>query len=417
MSSDGAIQMKILSADYLLLMNDEKAVLKGGAVAFDSVIVECVGSADELIQKYPDAIHEYLGENSVIMPALINAHTHLEFCANKTTLTYGNFIEWLASVIENREKLASADIEEVVEKALKEMLRYGVATVGAISSFGKDLTPCMSARQKIVYFNEILGSREEFLGEAEADFDRRLERSLRFKSEKFFPAISVHSAYSTHPVLVDKAVAKAKELNVPLAVHFMESKGERGWLDRSSGEFKAFFKKVFGIEKSLTTSAEFLDRFEGAKTMFVHCVYAKEEELEKIKYQNASVAHCPISNRLLNSKIFDIERAKNLNIDYITATDGLSSNFSLNLFNEIRTALFMYYDLSLKVLSYDLLESVTRNPAKALGLNSGTIESGKAADIVVLHLPDKLENDEALALQIILHTNEVERIYIDGEEH
>jgi aminodeoxyfutalosine deaminase len=351
------------------------------------------------------------------MPALINAHTHLEFCANKTTLAYGNFVEWLASVIENREKLASADIEELVEKALKQMLRYGVSTVGAISSFGKDLTPCMSARQKIVYFNEILGSKEESIVDAQADFDRRLERSLRFKSEKFFPAISVHSAYSTHPKLVDIAVAKAKELGVPLAVHFMESKGERGWLDGSSSEFKVFFKKVFGVEKSLTTSAEFLDRFEGAKTMFIHCVYATEDELERIKYQNASVAHCPISNRLLNSRIFDIERAKNLNIDYITATDGLSSNFSLNLFNEIRMALFMYHDLSLKVLSYDLLESVTRNPAKALGLNAGVLESGKAADIIALRLPDKLENDEALALQIILHTNEVERIYIDGEEH
>jgi cytosine/adenosine deaminase-related metal-dependent hydrolase len=231
------------------------------------------------------------------------------------------------------------------------------------------------------------------------------------------PAISIHSPYSTHPILVDKAIQKAKELDVPISVHFMESKGERGWLDRSSGEFKAFFKKFFGIDKSMITPSEFLGKFDGAKAIFVHCIYAKEEELEKIKYQNAHIVHCPVSNRLLNSRVFDIEKAKNLNIDYITATDGLSSNFSLNLFEELKCALFAYYDLSLKVLPYDLLESVTRNPANALGLNSGSIKEGLAADLITFSLPDSVENQNALALQIILHTNEVNRIYINGEEY
>ncbi len=409
--------MKILSADYILLMDQAKTVLKNGAVVFDKEIIDYAQSADILIDKYPSATHEYLGENSVLMPALINAHTHLEFSSNKTTLTYGSFIEWLTSVIENRERLANTDIETTIEKMLKKMLRYGTASIGAISSFGMDLTPCMSAAQKIVYFNEILGSREEALDGNKADFTRRFERSMRFKSERFHPAISVHSPYSTHPNLVDHAVALSKEHNMPISVHFMESKGERGWLDRNSGEFKAFFKKFFGVDKSLITSAEFLQKFEGAKTIFIHCLFAKEEELEKMKYQNADIVHCPISNRLLNSKIFDIEKAKNLNIDYITATDGLSSNFSLSLFNELRCTLFMYYDLSLKVLPYDLLESVTRNPAKAMGLKSGEIVIGNASDLIVLKLPDKLENDAALALQIILHTDEVERIYIDGTEY
>ena len=77
----------------------------------------------------------------------------------------------------------------------------------------------------------------------------------------------------------------------------------------------------------------------------------------------------------------------------------------------------MYYDLSLKVLPYDLLESVTRNPANALKLNNGSLEIGKAADIITFMLPDSVEQIEALALQIILHTNEVERIYINGEEY
>lgn len=398
-------------------MDTNKTVLKGGAVLFDTQILDYANSSQILIDKYPDAQHEYLGENSVLMPALVNAHTHLEFSSNKTTLKYGSFIEWLTSVIENREKLSGPDIEQVIEKTLKKMMKFGTGSIGAISSFGKDLTPCISSPQKIVYFNEILGSREATLNDNSTDFDRRFERSMRFASDKFFPAVSVHSPYSTHPSLVDKVVEISKEHKMPIAVHYMESKGERGWLDKNNGEFKAFFKKFFGVDKSLITSSDFLQKFKDTKTLFIHCLFAKEEELETMKYQNASIVHCPISNRLLNSKIFDIEKAKNLNIDYITATDGLSSNFCLSLFNELRCTLFMHYDLSLKVLPYDLLESVTRNPARALGLKNGEIAIGNSADLISFKLPDKLENDSALALQIILHTNEVERIYIDGAEY
>jgi cytosine/adenosine deaminase-related metal-dependent hydrolase len=172
-----------------------------------------------------------------------------------------------------------------------------------------------------------------------------------------------------------------------ISTHFMESKAEREWLDHNKGDFKLFFKQNLNQDKALISSMEFLEQFEDIKTHFIHCVYANEEELQKISSMNASIAHCPVSNRLLNVGLLDIERVKNLQIPYSIATDGLSSNYSLNLFKEMRAALLMHIDLHPKYLAKDLIKSVTKNAGDILGLNNGSIEVGKYADLISFKLP------------------------------
>ncbi len=407
--------MKILAADYLVTMDDECKIIRNGAVLFDSRIVEISFDRELARSKYPHAQFEYLGENSVLMPSLINSHAHLEFSKNKTTLHYGNFIDWLTSVIENKD-LTSEGLEEAMEEALSQMKKSGIGALGAISSFGKDIEMLSSSGLRVVLFNELLGTTEERLEEVKSDFLRRFETAKRYSNSLFEPALSVHSAYACSPRLIDFAVSFAKEHNLKVSAHFMESKSERFWLDNNRGEFKAFFKAYFGIEKSAIRADEFLDKFGGVHTLFVHCTHANGFELENMIENGSFVVHCPVSNRLLGMKLFDIETAKNMGIDYITATDGLSSNYTLNLWNELRSAMFGYTDFSLKILPYDLLKSVTINAAKALGLNSGKIEAGKNADFIAFRLSGEVDDDEYLPLQIILHTNEVEKLIISGAE-
>jgi cytosine/adenosine deaminase-related metal-dependent hydrolase len=215
---------------------------------------------------------------------------------------------------------------------------------------------------------------------------------------------------------MDKVIEIAKDKNLPIQAHFMESKAERLWLDKGEGGFKLFFEKNFKKSKPLLTAKEFLEKFKDTNTTFIHCVYANDEELSFIKELNASIAHCPVSNRLLNVGLLDLERVKNFSIDYSVATDGLSSNYSLNLFKEIRAALLMHTTLHPKYLAKDLLKAVTINAAKSFGLNNGSLEIGKDADIIAFKLPDNIEDLELLPLQIILHINEIEKMYINGEE-
>ena len=295
------------------------------------------------------------------------------------------------------------------------MKRSGVCAFGEISSTGNDLKYLKHSPLKVVYFNEIIGTNPAIVDAMYQDFLNRVDESKSYENEKFKIGISIHSPYSVHPILMDKVIQIAKNNNYPIQAHFMESKAERLWLDKGEGEFKLFFEKNFPNAKPLIKPIEFLEKFKNTHTTFIHCVYANERELQKIEEIKANIAHCPISNRLLNVGKLDLERVKNHSINYSVATDGLSSNYSLNLFKEIRAALLMHTDLHPKYLAKDLLKSVTINAAQTLNLNNGSLEKGKDADIITFKLPQKIDDLENLPLHIILHTNEVENLYINGE--
>jgi len=206
--------------------------------------------------------------------------------------------------------------------------------------------------------------------------------------------------------------------NLIVSTHFMESLAEREWIDKGEGEFKNFFKEFFPhipIIKPLTNAKDFLKNFISVRTLFTHAVFATKEELEIIKDLGGVITHCPVSNRLLNNKTLNLNFLEEIKISYNIGTDGLSSNISLNMWDELREALFIHSNENLLNLSKKLLKAATKEGAKALGFNSGVLEVGKRADIIAIKLPDSCKKED-LAYQLILHTKEVEKLFIDGEE-
>jgi cytosine/adenosine deaminase-related metal-dependent hydrolase len=106
-----------------------------------------------------------------------------------------------------------------------------------------------------------------------------------------------------------------------------------------------------------------------------------------------------------------------LQIPYSVATDGLSSNNSLDLFDELRAALMMHTDLELNALSKRLIRSVTSDAARILGLNCGRVKEGHEADLALIQLPEAPRQEEEISLWTILHTDKVSRLYIEGERY
>ena len=105
--------------------------------------------------------------------------------------------------------------------------------------------------------------------------------------------------------------------------------------------------------------------------------------LSLISRRGHTIIHCPISNRLLGVGALDLERITAQNIRFVCGTDGLSSNYSLNLFEEMKIALFMHHSHDLLSLAHRLWKSVTSDAAEALDLNCGTIAPNYDADILV----------------------------------
>lgn len=401
--------MKLISASFVYTCNDEFEIINDGAVVFDKNIIE-VGKKEELIKKYKQIEHiEY--QNCIITPALINPHVHIEFSANNGILEYGSFMGWLKSVIKNREKLFFDCKKECLENAIKEILKSGVAIIGAISSTGSDLEVLANSRLKTIYFIEAIGSNPAALDVLWSDFWVRFESAKRFESSKFTPSIAIHSPYSVHPFFIKKILEKIDKKLI-LSAHFLESLSELRWLEDKEGEFFEFMSNFLPNPKPFHTPLEFLELFDGFKLILTHCTHASNEMLKYIKEKGYTIIHAPRSNRLLDGKRFSLKSAINLDINVALATDGLSSNFSLNLLDEAKYALFMHEEFDINELAKILLLSMTKNGARALNINSGELKKEKSADIAVFEVKEFKANP---LLSCLLYTNKAKALFIDGE--
>jgi len=405
--------MILQGATWLLTCDKDNTIIKNAGIVFDDKIIE-IGLFKTLKEKYPNITTIEATPNSVLMPGLINSHVHLEFSANKTTLQYGNFMDWLHSVIDKRDVLIEKATSAYIEDKLTKMRKSGTTTIGAISSYGFEMDACIKTPINVMYFNEVIGSKADMVDTLFADFSARLKQSVSNQSKSFIPAVAIHSPYSVHPFLLREALRVARELDLSVSAHFLESNEEKEWLEKDSGGFLSFFENFLGQTTSVTTTIEFLNQFKNLKHVsFTHCVEASSDELQKIKELNAAINHCVTSNRLLNNSILNLENLKDIN--YSIGTDGLSSNNSLSMFDELRNALMMHNSSKLQSLASNLLTAATSGGAFALGLNKGELVKDKDADIILFNLPDEVEDEVNLATHVILHTKEVKKTVIGGK--
>jgi cytosine/adenosine deaminase-related metal-dependent hydrolase len=192
----------------------------------------------------------------------------------------------------------------------------------------------------------------------------------------------------------------------------MESQAEREWLDSAEGGFQEFFNSLLNQTQPTTDAVEFLENFNDIKTIFTHATKINTKELQLMKTHSHTIVHCPISNRLLGNGALDIDSLDNASIPWICATDGLSSNYKLDLLEEIKCALFMHHSRPLLPLAKKLLRSITKDAADALGVNSGEIKEGRNADMLVFDLEKKPTPE--LPIHLILHRYNIAKIYING---
>lgn len=401
--------MQILLSDAIFTNG---TLYRNHGIVFDKTVLE-VSPNDDLRSRYGEQCVE-LGEGSVLLPGLINAHVHLEFSANRSTLAYGEFMPWLSSVIASRDELINGCDDECTARAIETMLSNGITAFGAVSSYGFDLEPCFKAPQKVVFYNELIGSDPIMADALYGNFQERLFASQESKREGFYPAIAIHSPYSVHRILIQKALKHAKEKELRVTAHLLESPAEREWLDSNSGAFQPFFQNFLKQTQAANTAKEFLNYFNDIPTLFTHVIQANEDELSAIKEGRHSIIHCPISNRLLGNGVLDVQHLDTHSIPWLCGTDGLSSNYTLDLFEEMKAALFMHPNDNLLSLAHRLWENVTRNAAEALRLNCGTIAPTYDADILIMRVNYPI-NDQ-LPIHLIVQPHTIESVYIQGEK-
>ncbi|MEF3191058.1 MAG: metal-dependent hydrolase [Campylobacterales bacterium] len=406
--------MKLLHANYLITMDEREPIVREAGILFDDRIIE-IGAFDELRRHHPKA-HVVRGEGvRVAFPSLINSHTHFEFVATDGGLTWGRFIDWLYSVIAQRERITKAATPTRIKQAARAMVATGTGTALCVSSYGEDLRSLVQTPLRLLFAPEGLGTKPEAIEALKADYHARIDTALALSS-RLKPLIAVHSPYAVHPELLDELVAIAHGEGLMMTAHLLESPEERIWLDRAEGAFAKFFADFLGQTKPMMGALEFIRRFKGIKTLFVHATQASEDELALIAAQGGAIVHCPISNRLLGCGRLDLLALRRHHIPWMLGSDGLSSSWSLSLFEQMRAALMMHHDEEASRFAWELLEAATRTPARYMGLDGGVIRPGAVADIAVATIAAEVEPD-AVALALITQTERVAEHYIGGVRH
>jgi len=371
--------------DYLILggtivtMDDARTIIRDGGIAVKDGKIVSVGTRTEVSRNFrPRVTVNAVGK--VVIPGLINTHTHIPMTLFRGIADDMDLQEWLTRFI------FPAEAKNVNEQFVRVGTRLGLAEMIR----GGTTTYC-----DMYYFEDAIAEETKkagvrgVLGETVIDFpapdNKTFEAGLAY-TEKFIkrwkedpliiPAVAPHAPYTVSPDHLIAARDLSNRLEVPLVIHLAEANTETEFIQRNH-------KGLRPIE--FVESIGFLTN----RTIAAHVIQANTSELAILKRRGVGIAHNPQSNMKLAAGVAPVPEMLKLGLSVGLGTDGAASNNDLNLWEEMDTAakLHKVFSGDPKVVSAEeAFAMATIGGARALHIGdlTGSIETNKAADIVIV---------------------------------
>lgn len=365
--------------------------LAGGAVIEDGKTILACGEYSAVKRQSPAGTIEVDHGCAALMPALVNAHTHIELSAlgGAIPLPQPGFPQWLQELLPRRAELPGERQARAAADARQALLDAGTGLYGDHANDpagAADEGPPGLDRQ---VFAEILGfNRVELelptVGDAAAEGGAAPGTSNGM-------SLAAHACYSTSAELIRKAKAWTSQRRLPFSIHAAEHPEEMEFMERGTGFCRDFLeslgKWVPAWKPPGTTPIRYLEGLGvlDERTLLVHAVHLSEPDWEIISRKRCTVCFCPRSNRYLGVGRPDIAKALRLGIPAALGTDSLAGNTDLNLFSEAAFVLDHYPDVS----PGDLLCMITLGGASALHRRhaSGSLDPMKRPLMLAVTLP------------------------------
>jgi cytosine/adenosine deaminase-related metal-dependent hydrolase len=327
------------AASWLITGKPDEAPLADGAVVLDARgVVLAVGPASELRARFPQA--SWRDERAILMPGLVNAHTHLELSALRgQTRSGGGFGPWVTSMMERREQLHPEQDFEAIDAAVSELLRAGTVAVGEVTNTLAALDALSTAPLLGRVFHEIFGMRRE-TADVMRGFAQKARAERGNMPTNFNYALAPHTLYSLHPDAAKEIVAEARGLGLITTLHLSEHAAERAYLRDGSGPFAEFLRArnvsaadwmspgMSPVEYAAELGVLAQD------VLSVHLADATRDDLVKVASAHAPVVLCPRSNLFIELKLPPLYEMLALGIEPALGTDSLASNTSLDVLAE-----------------------------------------------------------------------------------
>lgn len=339
----------------------------------------------------PDALD--LG-NSAILPALVNAHAHLEFSDLVEPIQPpAPFSEWIQKLMAHRRSRSESETETALAaRGADESARHGTAVVGDIVTGAWTPEPATSGSQ-VVAFREVIGLLIEH---ENPQLDLARQHIEQCREAGVLPALSPHAPYSVAPSLFHSLVDLARSKQVPLCLHLAETSAELELLATGTGELVEMLRK-FGLWRDDlllpgTKPLEYLMAMEDLPAASIaHGNYLSDEEVAYLgQHPNITTIYCPRTHHFFGHDPHPWQRLLDAGAAVALGTDGRSSNPDYSLWAELQ-----FLDRKTHGNSRpSLLRMATQSGAAALGVTSpGTLEAGHDALPTLIRLSDHNRTD------------------------
>ncbi len=370
----------LLQPRWTVTVDRDDRVLDDHAVAVrDGVIVDILPAASAR-QRWPEAEVRDLPEHA-LMPGLVNAHTHAAMTLLRGLADDLPLMEWLRGHMWPAEGrwVDEQFIADGSELAFAEMLAGGTTCFQDMYFF-PEVTAELAARvgMRAVIGMIVLDFPTQYADGPDEYFSKGLALHDRYRSH---PLVSTgfapHAPYTVSDEPLDRLRTYANELEVPIQMHVQETESECHDSVEIHGE-----RPLARLERLDLLSPQF---------SAVHMTVATAHEINAIAQSGARVIHCPEANLKLASGFCPVHAFQQAGAEVAIGTDGAASNNNLDMFGEMQTAALLAKAVAgdaSAVSASTALRMATINGARALGLGDtiGSIEPGKAADLVALDL-------------------------------
>jgi len=368
----------ILHNATVLTMDDEYHIFNPGAVAVKDDSILDVGSEKEVLKEYQsEQIFDCGGK--ILMPGLINAHTHVPMTLLRGLADDLRLDVWLMGYMMpvEREFVSPEFVRLGTQLACAECIRSGVTTFVDMYYFESEVAKATAeAGLRAVCSQSVLKfpspdatSYEESLAAAEDFIKTWKDHPL------IIPSIGPHAPYTCTDEILRECSELAQKYDVPLHIHLAETAGEVEKIRKESGMPVIPYVKKRGI-------------FD-AKVIAAHCVHIDEGEMRTIQHAGGGIAHNPSSNLKLASGFAKVKQMLDLHVNVGIGTDGTASNNDLDMIEEIRLASMVAKCASgdpTALPARQTLAMATSIGAKAVHIDhlTGSLVPGKRADMIVL---------------------------------
>ncbi len=388
-STMGAVRT-LYTADWVLPI--ASAPIAQGAVLVNDSRIAWVGSAASAATDNARIVA--LG-NAVLMPGLVNAHSHLELTAMRGFLEGFAFREWLRTLtIVRRDVLTADDLLDASRLGIVEGLAHGITTYADTTDSAAPLAAMREMGVRGIGYVEVFGPDPAQRDGSMAQLAQRVSALRGLDTSLVRTGISPHAPYTVSASLFRAAAEYARAESLPMAVHIAESAAEVAFVVRGEGVFADKLReRNIAVTPQARSPIALLDRCGvlDARPLLIHAIQIDEEDCQRIADSGSSIVHCPISNAKLGHAIAPLDRMLSHRIATGLGTDSVASNDRMHLIEETRQACLFHSVRSGRPDSLhptQALELATIGGARALQLDAqiGTLEPGKQADLAAFPL-------------------------------